>query len=230
VHFGGQRRSSPTSSQHRRPARTTASIRALAGRPQAPDARFWRTAGRTQPAGSSPAPGVAGVSRGSAPRGCSCPIGVASCPCRRAGIVSASRRSGSIDALGHAGQASDTRERGAFRLPAELPRETSPPSLCRMHDATGSAPAFNIRGRMHRGRRPYSLRDCEKRADTLSATPAISTAHKRGRRGCLGPLCGGGWFVRRAAGIEPRAFDCHAPGRGVSILSGAGGISDGQSG
>jgi hypothetical protein len=40
--FGGRRRSSPPWDQHRRPARTTASIRALARRLQARDARLWR--------------------------------------------------------------------------------------------------------------------------------------------------------------------------------------------
>jgi len=44
--FGGRRRSSPPWDQHRRPARTTASIRALARRLQARDARLWRRAGR----------------------------------------------------------------------------------------------------------------------------------------------------------------------------------------
>ena len=39
--FGGRCRSSPSWDQHRRPARTTASIRALARRLQARDARFW---------------------------------------------------------------------------------------------------------------------------------------------------------------------------------------------
>jgi hypothetical protein len=43
--FGGRRRSSPPWDQHRRPARTTASIRALARRQQARDARLWRGAG-----------------------------------------------------------------------------------------------------------------------------------------------------------------------------------------
>ena len=40
----GRRRSSPSWDQHRRPARTSASIRALARRLQAPDARLWRIA------------------------------------------------------------------------------------------------------------------------------------------------------------------------------------------
>ena len=43
--FGGRRRSSPPWDQHRRPARTTASIRPLARKLQARDARLWRTAG-----------------------------------------------------------------------------------------------------------------------------------------------------------------------------------------
>jgi hypothetical protein len=44
--FGGRRCSSPPWDQHRRPARTTASIRALARRLQACDARLWRDARR----------------------------------------------------------------------------------------------------------------------------------------------------------------------------------------
>jgi hypothetical protein len=43
--FGGRCRSSPTSGRHRRPALATASIRALAGSLQAPDARLWRGPG-----------------------------------------------------------------------------------------------------------------------------------------------------------------------------------------
>jgi hypothetical protein len=43
--FGGRRGSSPPWDQHRRPARTTASIRALARRLQARDARLWRNSG-----------------------------------------------------------------------------------------------------------------------------------------------------------------------------------------
>ena len=43
--FGGRRRSSPPWDQHRLPARTTVSIRALARRLQARDARLWRIRG-----------------------------------------------------------------------------------------------------------------------------------------------------------------------------------------
>jgi hypothetical protein len=43
--LGGRRRSSPPWDQHRHPARTTASIQALAPRLQARDARLWRDAG-----------------------------------------------------------------------------------------------------------------------------------------------------------------------------------------
>jgi hypothetical protein len=53
--FGGRRRSSPPWDHHRRPARTTASIGALARRLQARDARLWRISGRTRCRRSSPA-------------------------------------------------------------------------------------------------------------------------------------------------------------------------------
>jgi hypothetical protein len=53
--FGGRRHSSPPWDQDRRPARTTASIRALARRLQARDARLWRDARRTSPTVLSPA-------------------------------------------------------------------------------------------------------------------------------------------------------------------------------
>jgi hypothetical protein len=43
--FSGRWRSSPTTGRHRRPALATASIRALAGGLQAPDARLWRIRG-----------------------------------------------------------------------------------------------------------------------------------------------------------------------------------------
>jgi hypothetical protein len=42
--FGGRWRSSPTTGRRRRPALAIASIRALAGRLQAPDSRVWRGA------------------------------------------------------------------------------------------------------------------------------------------------------------------------------------------
>jgi hypothetical protein len=45
--FGARRRSSPPWDQHRRHARTIASIRALARRLQARDARLWRFAGHS---------------------------------------------------------------------------------------------------------------------------------------------------------------------------------------
>ena len=48
--FGGRGRSSPPWDQHRRPARTTASIRALARRLQARDARLWRGGGQRRQA------------------------------------------------------------------------------------------------------------------------------------------------------------------------------------
>jgi hypothetical protein len=47
--FGGRRGSSPPWDQRRRPARTTASIRALARRLQARDARLWRDPGARSP-------------------------------------------------------------------------------------------------------------------------------------------------------------------------------------
>jgi hypothetical protein len=60
--FGGRRRSSPPWDQHRRPARTTASIRAPARRLQARDARLWRRAGGLPKAGPTPAFVLARVS------------------------------------------------------------------------------------------------------------------------------------------------------------------------
>ena len=70
---GRRRRSSPPWDQHRRRARTTASIRALARRRQAPDARLWRDGGALpspgcvlllSPRGLQRGCGVAGESAG----------------------------------------------------------------------------------------------------------------------------------------------------------------------
>jgi hypothetical protein len=43
-----------------------------------------------------------------------------------------------------------------------------------------SAPALTIHAATYRGRRPYSPRDREKRADTLFARRTITAGHKRG--------------------------------------------------